>query len=66
MELIINGDIKDVGIAITVQDLLKELGYQGSFVAVAINRTCVKHSEFATTSVAAGDEIEILAPMAGG
>ena len=50
----------------TVSELLAELGYAKGFVAVALNRTCVRRSEFATTPVNAGDEVEILAPMAGG
>lgn len=50
----------------TVSDVLAELGYVDQFVAVALNRTCVRRGDFTTTPVQQGDEVEILAPMAGG
>jgi len=66
MELIINGASRQVVQATTVDQLLKELGYQDALVAVAINRTCIRRTEFNNTQLCSGDEVEILAPMAGG
>ena len=66
MELIINGASRQVVQATTVDQLLKELGYQDALVAVAINRTCIRRTEFNNTQLFSGDEVEILAPMAGG
>lgn len=66
MNLLVNGTPTQIDQATTVHELLGELGYRDSFVAVALNRACVRRSEFASTPLAAGDEVEILAPMAGG
>ncbi|MBM4250548.1 MAG: sulfur carrier protein ThiS [Deltaproteobacteria bacterium] len=66
MELRINGNTCQIDTVDNVDHLLAQLGYQQNFVAVAINKTCVKRSEFGAHPVNAGDDIEILAPMAGG
>jgi thiamine biosynthesis protein ThiS len=52
----------------SLDELLRTLGYRERlpFVAVAVNRRCVPRAAHATTTVVAGDEVEILAPMAGG
>ena len=62
----INGESRQVEESATLQQVLFNLGYQGSFVAVAVNKSCIKRSDLAVTQVKAGDDIEILAPMAGG
>jgi sulfur carrier protein len=66
MDLIINGDPVLIKTATTVGELLGELGYSDPFVAVAVNKTCVRRAEFGATQLCSGDEVEILAPMAGG
>ncbi len=66
MELTINGVKKTLNDIQTVANLLEQLGYQSNFVAVAVNRTCIKRSDFSGHKIEAGDNIEILAPMAGG
>ena len=51
-----------------LQELLVTLGYRDRlpFVAVAVNRRCIARAAHATTAIVAGDDVEILAPMAGG
>ncbi len=66
MNVIINGDPRRLEGAPSVAELLKTLGYENPFVAVAVNRTCVRRAEFSSTPVKDGDQVEILAPMAGG
>ena len=67
LPLKVNGEPVELSLGqATVSELLAALGYAKGFVAVALNRTCVRRSEYATTPVNAGDEVEILAPMAGG
>ena len=66
MRLKINGTIQEIERAGNVEDVLANLGYQDRFVAVALNRDCVSRRDFATTAVREGDELEVLAPMAGG
>ena len=50
----------------TVDELLTDLGYDSRFVAVAVNKNCVRRSAFGATPLCDGDEVEVLAPMAGG
>lgn len=56
----------DANTGITISDFLTGLGYQNHTVAVAINRECVLRKTFADTKIQDGDDVEILAPMAGG
>jgi sulfur carrier protein len=65
MKLRINGKDQTT-IASTIAELVKTLGYEGDFFAVALNRACVPRKNYAATAVKDGDEIEILSPMQGG
>lgn len=65
MRVLINGEPQTVT-ARTVAELLNALGYQDRTVAVAINKNCVRRTLFCETALREGDELEILAPMAGG
>jgi sulfur carrier protein len=64
-QITVNGEAKQVA-ATSVAELLSELGMTGAFVAVAVNRDCVPRATFGSTPLRSGDEVEILAPMAGG
>ncbi|MEN9835885.1 MAG: sulfur carrier protein ThiS [Pseudomonadota bacterium] len=66
MQLRINGDAYEIDNIGTVESLIAHLGYQQNSIAVAINKACVKRSDYASHPVRNGDDIEILAPMAGG
>jgi len=66
MNLLINGERKEVSDTRTLLELLKELEYEGRTFAVALNREFVPRSEYGTTSVKDQDEIEILVPLQGG
>ena len=65
MLLTINGKQQKLD-AKNLADVIKALGYEGDFFAVALNRTCVLRSQYAATAVNENDEIEILSPMQGG
>jgi len=62
----VNGASRELPEAVPVSTLLTTLGFDGRPVAVAVNHTCVKRSEYPTAVVRDGDDVEILAPMAGG
>ncbi len=64
----VNGERQPHAAPRTINELLITLGYRERlpFVAVAVNRRCVPRAAHASTTVVAGDEVEILAPMAGG
>ncbi len=72
MQLIVNGaEIPEVS-ARNVAELLRELGYvehageTPPHLAVAVNRELVRRAEYAAHELSADDEVEVLAPMAGG
>lgn len=65
MKLIVNNQASEID-ARTVADVVKVLGYEGDYFAVALNMTCVLRAAYATTPVKDGDEVEILMPMQGG
>lgn len=65
MKLTVNGQEQDSD-AVTVGDLIARLGYNGNHFAVAVNLAHVPRSEYAQTSLKAGDAVEILMPMQGG
>ena len=62
----VNGETRELTASTTIAELLGELGYSNAFVAVAVNHACVPRASYGSTEVADHDEIEILAPMAGG
>lgn len=66
MQLRINGKMQNIAGTATIADIVKALGYEGDFFAVALNRACVARARYATTTVNENDEIEILSPMQGG
>lgn len=65
MQLTVNGKTADVA-ATRVDHLLKELEYEGTHYAVAVNWKVVPRSRWTETVLNEGDEIEILTPRQGG
>jgi sulfur carrier protein len=65
MKIIVNGDWREVA-AQTLSPALDELGFGGAVVATAVNGIFVPASARASTSLANGDRLEVLAPMQGG
>lgn len=66
MQVRVNGDLMEVDSELSVEALLRRLGVNSRMVAVAVNFHCVLKRDFNVRTVQAGDEIEILAPQAGG
>lgn len=66
MNIKVNDEPLELPNELSIEDLLTQLGYDQAFVAVALNRECVRRGTFASTAIQSGDEIEILSPMAGG
>jgi sulfur carrier protein len=65
MKLIVNGETRDISAA-TLAALLKELDYQGNWLATALNGEVVPARERFRCQLSEGDRIEILSPMKGG
>ncbi len=67
MVLTVNGERQDVQPDTdTVAALLKALGYEGGFFAVAVNQEVVRRAKWTETPLTDGDSIEILTPRQGG
>lgn len=65
MRVTVNGEGVDVAAA-RVSDLLRELDYEGSHLAVAVNQRVVPRGSWAATTLRGGDRVEILTPRQGG
>jgi len=65
MKIRLNGKTAE-GAAGTLSGALDELGYAGAKVATAVNEEFVPASQRASTPIADGDRIEVVAPMQGG
>ncbi len=65
MRLIVNGEPRELASG-SVEALLRELDYEGTHVAIAVNYDVVPRSRWATTPLQSGDAIEIITPRQGG
>ncbi|MFT7514506.1 MAG: sulfur carrier protein [Candidatus Omnitrophota bacterium] len=67
MKCMVNGDAKHFEGSISLQELLRVLGYrEEQKLAVAVNTEFVPKSTHGERLVADGDDIEIVGPMQGG
>jgi sulfur carrier protein len=64
--VLVNGDSHELAAGCTIRELLERLDLGGRKVAVALNRNVVPRSHYATTTLAAGDRVEILEAVGGG
>ena len=65
MLITVNGEPRDVT-ASRVDALLRELDYEGTHFAIAVNYDVLPKSRWAETTLKSGDEIEIITPRQGG
>ena len=65
MVLTVNGERAEVTAA-TIPALLDELGYEGGFLAVAVNQEVVPRRRWGERDLSEGDSIEIVTPRQGG
>lgn len=66
VQIIVNGEAKDVATDLTVRGLIELLGLTDGPVAVERNREVVPRAEHATTRLAERDAIEIVHLVGGG
>ena len=66
MEILVNGEQREVAEGTTVTGLLEVLGLGGTLVAVEKNQDIVPRAEHAATALSAGDELEIVHFVGGG
>lgn len=65
MKLIVNGETVEAR-APNLAALLAELGYEGDWIATAVNGEIVTAGRRQETPVAEGDRVEVLTPRQGG
>ncbi len=66
VEIRLNGERRDVGDGSSLTDLLDDLGLGGRRVAVELNRDIVPRENYPTTSLSAGDVVEVVQFVGGG
>lgn len=66
MQIILNGQKKDVPDGLTVEGLLRYLNIEPARVAVELNLEVVKKAEYSVRIIKDGDSIEVVSFMAGG
>jgi thiamine biosynthesis protein ThiS len=66
MRILLNGDARDIQPDTTVKSLLDTLGLDPRVVAVEVNRTVVKRDRYATMTIPADAEVEVVAFVGGG
>ena len=66
MKIRVNGDPLEVPGELTVLQLLERLEIDPRIVAVEHNLTILKRDRYATTTIAEGDEVEIVRFVGGG
>ena len=66
LDLNINGEARQFAEALTVAGLIDQLGYAGKRIAIERNGEIVPKSQHATTTLASGDQLEIVVAVGGG
>ncbi len=66
LELLVNGEPRDVPADCTVEGLIACLGLERRRIAVAVNRDVIPRSYFAAHTLGPGDRVEILEAVGGG
>ena len=66
MRLIINGDEKSYPDALSLAELIEQLGMKGDRVAVELNREIVSRAQWPETTLNDGDKLEIVHFVGGG
>lgn len=66
MQIVLNGESRDVEAGSSVSVLLAETGHAGKRVAVEVNRTIIPRGRHAEHLLAPGDRVEIVHAIGGG
>ena len=66
MEISVNGEQRRVAAALSVAELLREMGLEGKRLAVERNGEIVPKSAHAVTRLDEGDRLEIVVAVGGG
>jgi sulfur carrier protein len=66
MQILLNGEPREVADNLRLDALLEQAGYAGRKVAVEVNLAVVARSQHAACTLAEGDRVEIIHAIGGG
>ena len=66
MQIVVNGERREVRAGATVADLLAEIGLEPRAVAVELNRLILRREALGTRHLEAGDHVEVVRFVQGG
>ncbi len=66
MQIIVNGDTRDVSDKLTAEQLVKDMDIVGKRIAMEVNLEIVPRSSYAEYAFKAGDKVEIVHAVGGG
>ncbi len=66
MDIVINGETRDLPVGVTVSELVNDLGFGDKRVAVEVNQEIVPRSEHPAFQLQPGDRVEVVAAIGGG
>ena len=66
MEVMLNGEKREIPEGVTVAQLLQQLQIQPERVAVEVNLTVLKRAQLSGVSLKPGDQVEIVQLIGGG
>jgi thiamine biosynthesis protein ThiS len=66
MEIVVNGETRQVAAPATLLDLLDQLGLDPRTVVVELNREIVRRPRLGEVSLASGDAVELVHFVGGG
>lgn len=66
MQIELNGELRDFADGITVSELIEQLQLDARYLAVERNRQLVPRGQHQQTSLAEGDQLEVVTLVGGG
>ena len=66
MEIILNGERRELTEGLSVLDLVQKLGLSADRLAVELNLKIIKREQWASSSLKQGDRIEVVQFVGGG
>lgn len=66
MQIVLNGEPREIERPVTVAELLEQLGLEPRRVAIEVNEKLVRRQDHARTRLHEGDRVEIVTLVGGG
>ncbi len=66
MQIVLNGETREIDGPVSVAELIAQLGLEPRRVAIEVNEKLVRRSEYEQTRLCEGDRVEIVTLVGGG